>query len=462
MSRLTPKPVLRLYLLVVLLLAAALASDPLAFAEVTLVDPATADIGTDTTGATDEAVATQIRNVFSRIESLQQVDVESVHGVVVLSGFVPNEASAVRAVEIASRMRGVVAVEDTTERTFTLRENAAPLLTSFAQRVESWMKATPLLLAAIALFASVSFVAHRIAVWDDLWSRLTPNPFLAQLASQAVRVAGVVLALVLALNLLGASALTGTILGSAGVVGLAISFGVKDSIENYISSIMLSIRQPFRAQDHVVINEFEGLVIRLTSRSTVLMTLDGNHVRIPNAIVYKSPILNYTRNPQRRLEFVLGVDPADDPAEAMRVGAETLLGLDWVLAEPDPLAVIESVGDSTILIKFMAWIDQRETDFGKARSLCIRATKNALEEQGFGLPEPTYRLKLNQALPNPQDASPAPPSKPEPAATKPVATAPDTSAEIDVAPETHLNEKVREEIALTAEEDLLDSSRPVE
>jgi len=108
----------------------------------------------------------------------------------------------------------------------------------------------------------------------------------------------------------------GTLLGGAGVLGLAISFAVKDSMENYISSIMLSIRQPFRAQEHVVINDYEGVVVRLTSRSTVLMTLDGNHLRIPNATVFKAVILNYTRNPQRRFDFVLGVDAEDDPAQA--------------------------------------------------------------------------------------------------------------------------------------------------
>ena len=66
-------------------------------------------------------------------------------------------------------------------------------------------------------------------------------------------------------------------------------------------------RQPFRANDHVVIDSFEGRVIRLTSRATVLMTPDGNHLRLPNAMVFRSVILNYTRNPSRRFEFDVGI-----------------------------------------------------------------------------------------------------------------------------------------------------------
>ena len=70
--------------------------------------------------------------------------------------------------------------------------------------------------------------------------------------------------LVLALDIAGATALLGTILGAAGIVGLAVGFAVRDTIENYVASLMLSLRQPFRANDLVKIDEFEGRVIRLT------------------------------------------------------------------------------------------------------------------------------------------------------------------------------------------------------
>ncbi len=106
-----------------------------------------------------------------------------------------------------------------------------------------------------------------------------------------------ILALVLALNLLGATALLSAVLGSAGVIGLAVGFAVRDTIENYVASIMLSLRQPFRPNDHVVINNNEGHVIRLTSRATILMRLDGNHLRIPNSEVFPEPIYRLRFDP---------------------------------------------------------------------------------------------------------------------------------------------------------------------
>ena len=112
------------------------------------------------------------------------------------------------------------------------------------------------------------------------------------------------------------------------------------------------------------------------------------------------------------------------------------------------------MGDSNILIKFMAWIDQRESDYGKARSLSIRAAKNALETQGFTLPEPIYRLRFDQSPATlVATESPEKPAK----AAKPVA-----SDLLNVLPDTHISRQVREERSDTSAEDLLDDARPIE
>ena len=434
---------------------------------------ATRDIPLASSDAADQQIAERIQGILLQIESLDAVTVAVNEGVIQLAGEVPNELAAERALSIAKRVEGGIAVSDGITRTLDLEGNLSPMLAGTRDKLLQWARALPLVLIALFVFGIVAYAVHLLANRSALWSRLAPNPFLGQLLAQAVRLAGIILGLLLALNVLGATALMGTILGSAGVLGLAISFAVKDSMENYISSIMLSIRQPFRAQDHVVIAEYEGIVMRLTSRSTVLMTLDGNHLRIPNSTVYKAVILNYTRNPQRRFDFVLGVDAEDDPADAMTVGLAAVAELDWVLKDPAPHAIIESVGDSNIVLNFMAWIDQRNADFGKARSLSIRAAKDALEANGFTLPEPIYRLRfddttatittMNKVGNSAEASSTATAPARDDATTQ---AAPDRDRDIeehhDVSPETHIAEHVQAENALAGEDDLLDDSRPVE
>ncbi|WP_148707075.1 mechanosensitive ion channel domain-containing protein [Marinobacter sp. F3R11] len=417
----------------------------------------------------DALIAERIISIFKQIPHFEGLHVSVQSGVVSLTGQVANESQAQRALKLASRVEGAIAVDDRIVRTLGLQDNLNPLWDSLQNTLQGWARALPLLLVALSVFAIVAFAGHRLADNNPLWSRLTKNPFLAELAGHAVRLITILTGLLLALNILGATALMGTLLGGAGVLGLAISFAVKDSMENYISSIMLSIRQPFRAQEHVAINEYEGVVVRLTSRSTVLMTLEGNHLRIPNSTVFKAVILNYTRNPQRRFDFVLGVDAADDPAQAIQTGLAVLQELEWILEDPEPQGIIDSVGDSNILIKFLAWIDQRESDYGKARSLSIRATKNALEAKGFTLPEPIYRLRFDQS--SAQAALAATDTQKLPAEASKTDTGAVTASRtftlppgdvLDVRPNTNISKQVREERSDAAVKDLLDDARPIE
>ncbi|MEX2469974.1 MAG: mechanosensitive ion channel family protein, partial [Pseudohongiellaceae bacterium] len=345
--------------------------------------------------AADSAIETRIAAIFAEIDSLNAVTAEVRQGVVTLQGEVANNAAAVRAEEMALRVQGVVTVEDRIERTLAVQDNVAPFFASASDRLRNIYRALPLYGVALAVFLLIAFVGHLLASWKAFWRRILPNPFLSELVASAVRVAMIIVGLVAAISFLGATALMGTILGGAGVIGIALGFSLRDTLENYISSIMLSVRQPFRANEHVVIGDQEGKVVRLTSRSTVLMTLDGNHLRIPNATVFKAVILNYTRNPERRFEFDLGIDAADDPVAAMQLGLDRLKILPFVLAKPEPEAFIGAVGDSSIVLRFMAWVHQGETHFCKARGLAINATKDVLEAAGFTLPEPIYRLRFD-------------------------------------------------------------------
>ena len=346
----------------------------------------------------DNDIRQRINGIFSEIEGLQAVTVSVTQGVVTLAGETANEKKAQQAINLTNRLTDVVTVDDNINRTLDVQENVSTVYQGLKAQLENLVKALPLLLVGIVIFALVTWFGSWLSRRKKMWQRLTPNPFVAELLSQTVKVIFVIFGLILGLSLIGAETILGTLLGGAGVIGIAVGFAVKDTIENYIASLMLSIRQPFRARDHIVINGQEGIVVRLTSRATILMTLDGNQLRIPNAEVFKGTILNYTKNPERRFTFELGVDANDDPLAAIKVGLDAIHTLAFVLNEPKAIAVITNVGDSNIVLEFQVWVDQSETDFAKARSIAIRETKHALEDKGFSLPEPIYRLRFNNKL----------------------------------------------------------------
>ena len=179
-----------------------------------------------------------------------------------------------------------------------------------------------------------------------------------------------------------------TILGAAGIVGLAIGFAVRDTVENFIASIMLSVRQPFRPNDAVEINGDEGKVIHLTSRATVLLSFDGNHIRIPNATVFKSRIVNYSRNAERRFLFDIGVAPDTDLSHAHTVAEEVLGTLPFLLATPAPAVWTQDVGDSTITLRITGWIDQTKTGLLLAKGETIRMILARFGQAGIEMPNP--------------------------------------------------------------------------
>lgn len=421
-------------------------------------DAAEPAIEAESEAGSDERIAERIRGIFSELPRLAGLSVDVHEGVVTLSGTVAEAEDRARAEAIAARVAGVVTVENGIERDTSVRGGIAGIQ-DVSRQFTGFLAMLPLLGAALLVALVIGAAGYLIAGFGALWNRLAPNPFLAELIASAIRFVFVLGGVVVALNMLGAGALMGAVLGGAGVAGIALGFAMRDAIENYVASLSLSLRQPFRANDHVVIDSHEGRVIRLTSRATILMTLDGNHLRIPNSAVFKAVILNYTRNPQRRFEFQLGIDADDDPTAARNLGVDVLQGLDFVLAEPEPHAVVEEVGDSNIVIRFFGWVDQSKTDFAKARSQAIPAVKAALEEAGFALPEPIYRLRFDSPPPRMAEAERAP--APEKSRRKPPASvAPD---EGDVAPEEAVAKMVEEERSVTTgERDLLDPRRPVE
>ena len=411
----------------------------------------------------DRRIAARLGEVFGALASLRGVGVEVAGGVVILSGTVPDTAAVARAEVLAAKTQGVVAVENRLEPDVSVQGRLAPAAERARELWRQTLAYLPLLAVAAIIILLFWLLGTLLGRQRWIWRRVGRNELIASLLGTVVPGVFIVLGLVIALNILDAVAVLSAVLGAAGVLGLAVGFAVRDTIENFIASVMLSLRQPFRPKDLVDIDGHEGIVVQLTSRATILMTPDGNHLRLPNAQVFKAIIINYTRNPERRFTFSLGIDAADDPRAGMDTGLATLRGLAFVLAEPRPVAWIEQVGDSNIVLTFAPWIDQTDTDFLKSRSAAIRAVKIALEQAGFSLPEPIYRLRVDE-LPSGvlggavAETAPAATAAPPAGRMRPAAPATPEDTSVDRA----LEAKVEEDRRASAEDDLLRQDAPTE
>lgn len=342
----------------------------------------------------DARIAAQIAARLALQDGLRDVTGAVTGGVVILSGTVLDNADRELAESIAATIEGVIAVQQRIAINANLRERASPALAHAQKKLLRLVAALPLLLVASGVVLVFVLFGRWLARRLHLLRWGSNNPYLDSLLRRGVHLMTLLIGVLIALDLLGATALVGAVLGSAGVLGIMLGFAFRDIAENYLAGVLLSLRRPFEPDDLIMINGHEGKVISLNSRATILMTLDGNHLRLPNAMVFKGVLLNYTRNPMRRLKFTLGIGTGEDLNTVRRLGVETLRNIAAIASEPEPQVMIQSVGDSSVLVDFFAWLDQREVDFLKTRSEAIRQVKRAIETEGMDMPEPIYRVQL--------------------------------------------------------------------
>ena len=409
----------------------------------------------------DTLNAARLETVFENVEELENLEVTVTNGVVRLVGNATSEEHREQAESVARGLPDVIYVDNDIEISGELSEQLSPSVTRFNALVEKVRRLLPLL--GIALFLMVFFVLlARMLGWLFLKSPLLKrNRLLRGIVENVLKLVVIGAGLYLALEILGATAIVGAVLGAAGVAGLAISFAFRDIIENFLASVLLSLRQPFRIKDTVEVNGSLGKVVRLTSSETVLMTPDGNHVRIPNADVFKGKVVNYTRNPERRFDVEVGVGMEEDLLLAEEVGLQTLRELPGVLEDPSPTCLVAALGDSSVSLRFYGWIDQSVTDFGKVRSQAIRLIKVVFDSEDIEMPNPTFEVNMREVK--------------EKAAYSRVVEdherqrAHELIEEVrhaDISPDTHIDEQIDDEKESEGDEDLLDEEsvvvKPVE
>lgn len=411
-------------------------------------DTPTGTITTQATAEVDAGIAVRLREILSELGNYEDVTVTVSDGVVTLRGTTNSLIEAQALGPLVTRVEGVVAIKNDVTETTNLRRRLDPAIDRFMGRMEQLMIQLPLALIALTVFLVILWVGTAVARWKQPWSRIAPNAFIADLFRTIVRIAFIIAGIVIALDIMNATALLSTILGAAGLIGLAIGFAVRDTVENFIASVMLSIRQPFRPNDVVEINGDQGKVIRLTSRATILLSFDGNHIRIPNATVFKSRIINFSQNRERRFMFTLGVDSATDLGAARELALRTTQDLPFVLQEPAANTWLGDFTDAGVELTVVGWVDQVETSLVLARGEALRLVKRALENAGVSLPNTTYTLHMDGGATPEQTARPVqpPPAPPQDSAEV---------AEVSAAAEGALDKMIDAEREIGEGEDLL-------
>jgi len=360
---------------------------------------ATGTITTENSAEQDSAIANRIREILAELENYEDVNVTVKEGVVTLRGTTTSTLEATDLEPLAARVEGVVAVRNQVTETTDIVRRLDPAIDRFRGRIDQIIVFLPLALIAAGAFALVVLIGFTLARLRQPWERLAPNMFIAEIYRQLVRIVFVIFGIVIALDIMNATALLSTILGAAGIIGLALGFAVRDTVENFIASVMLSFRQPFRPNDTVEINGDVGKVIRLTSRATILLSFDGNHIRIPNATVFKSRIINFSQNVERRFMFSVMVEREADLQMTRDLVADTVQKLPFILTEPAAQTWIEEMHPAGIELVITGWVDQNATSIVRAKGEALRQVKLAIQAAGVVMPDATQTIQITRDKP---------------------------------------------------------------
>lgn len=395
----------------------------------------------------DTAIKNRLREIYDAVGGFGSVEITVKSGVVTLRGEVPSARVQKDAVSLSDRTGGVVLTINRLTEPTEITSRFAPAYEKLQQMGRGIVMKLPLLGAALIILILSGYFAKLVGQRHRWLDRLPFSSLGRQLALRAVRGVIMIVGILFALELLDATAIVGAVMGAAGLAGLALGFAFKNIVENYLAGVLLSTRNPFEIGDAVEIDGQTGKVARLTSRDTVLVTLDGNHLRIPNAKVMNSVLLNYSRNPLRRFDFYVGVSTEFDLTEVKRIAMETLKENPAVLDDPAPMVAIDSLGDSAIQVRLFAWLDQSKHSFLKVKSESIRLIKEAFDEAGIEMPEPIYRVHLREGLTTLSESVSGEKPKPE------TVSAPVT--EEDISADDAIDDQIEAEALNSTEENLL-------
>jgi small-conductance mechanosensitive channel len=226
----------------------------------------------------------------------------------------------------------------------------------------------------------------------------TKNPLLAEFLGKIVAFVISITGFVLFLHIIGLGAIAKNIMAGAGITTFIIGFAFKDIGENFLSGILMAFKSPFKVGDLIETNGTIGYVSELNLRESILKTLDGKDVYIPNSQIIKSPLYNYTIDGYLRYEITVGLDYNVDFKNVLAIIKNILAEIPEVLGDDKkPMVVIDELATSTVNMRILYWIDTFKLK-SKAHHLQIKSQilikiVEDLNKNGIYLPADIVELK---------------------------------------------------------------------
>jgi potassium-dependent mechanosensitive channel len=255
-------------------------------------------------------------------------------------------------------------------------------------------------LLAFALTVALAFWsarAVRLLLEEDVLPRVRLGRGIPYAIASTAQYGLLLVGFVLALGAAGVDFSRVTLL--AGAFGVGIGFGLQNVVNNFVSGLILLYERPIQVGDTVQVGELLGRVQRIGIRSSTVRTWQGAEVIVPNGNLISQEVVNWTLSDrQRRIELPVGVAYGTDPERVIALLVEAAKATPTLLKEPEPVALFQGFGDSSLDFELRAWTEN--ADFPRVRSDLALAVSRGLREAGIEIPFPQRDLHLRSLPPS--------------------------------------------------------------
>jgi small-conductance mechanosensitive channel len=262
---------------------------------------------------------------------------------------------------------------------------------------------TDISLMTIIVMAIVIFVAAKLAklvrnyLNSKVFVRFNIEPGLRLSLAKLIGYLIIVIGIIIALQGLGVKFTALAVF--AGVLGVAIGFGMQSITANIISGIVILFERPIKEGDMVRLNQTIGTVMKINLRATIIRTILNEHLVVPNSEFINSVVENMSYGDTRlRIKVKVGVAYGTDPYLVREALLEAAKATEFVLNTPEPNVFFREFGESSLNFELFAWIDNPSKRFITESDLHFEIVKQ-FKARKITIPFPQHDVYIKQMPP---------------------------------------------------------------
>ena len=237
-------------------------------------------------------------------------------------------------------------------------------------------------LPAIGLGFVGYWLVHRLPrLLGGVMTRARVEPTLTTFVVHLSRYALFIFFTIVVLSRLGIE--TTSLIAMIGAAGLAIGLALQGSLSNFAAGVLIIVLRPFRVGDLVEVGGATGTVQEIQIFSTVLHTVDNLRIVVPNDLISKGKITNYSANDIRRIDLTVGVAYTQDLEHVRQILSDILVKEPRILAAPVPSVTVAELSKNSMQFALRAW--SKTSEYEAVRGSVLEQIKLAFDQHDIAM-----------------------------------------------------------------------------